>query len=121
MIRHLAAALAAVILAAGATAHATTVFRAPSVPAAALVDLPEPLEKSAPGVDAAGRLRVADVRALEKAAPVSTWHRAAGGFVARLQARSASAQGLRVRLALGTVPGALEVRVQGEGGPVESM
>jgi hypothetical protein len=61
------------------------------------------------------------VRALPKAARIEQWTPVEGGFVTKLRATSEDAQGLRVKLALGAVPGALEIRVQGADGRVESM
>ena len=68
-----------------------------------------------------GRLRVAAVRPLAKAARLDAWTPVAGGFVAKLRASSEQSQGLRVRLDLGTLPGVIEVRVQGTDGRMESM
>src|SRR5258708_8419761 len=68
-----------------------------------------------------GRLRIGDVRGLEKASPIGDWIAVDGGYVSRLRASSAGAAGLRVRLTLGTVPGAIEARVQGSGERIEAM
>ncbi len=113
MFREFAAVLvAAVMVAAPAAAQET--FRAPRLMPVEAVSLPAPAEKSAaPQVDASGLLRVADVRAVEKAETISTWTPAAGGFVARFTATSLGAVGMRVRLDLGAVPGTMEIRAQG--------
>ena len=114
MIRALLAAFSAALIAAAAPAGAQDAFRAPRMAAVEAVSLAAPAEKSvAPRVDAAGRLRVADVRALPKSADAGPWVPIAGGFVSRFRATSDSAEGLRVKLDLGALPGALEVRVQG--------
>ena len=106
------AALAALSLAALVPAQAAPgIFRAPSLPAQ-VVTLGAPAEKSAEPAPR-GLTPLGDVRPLAKAATLSQWSAVAGGFVARLQATSVSAQGLRVRLDLGTMPGAMEIRAQG--------
>ena len=119
----LIATLAAAVLALAVPAAAQDTFRAPRMAAIEAVVLEAPAEKSAaPRIEASGRLRVADVRALPKAAPVTQWTPIAGGFVARLSATSAAAEGLRVKLVLAGMPGAMEVRVQGSGSQrVETM
>ncbi len=123
MVTMLISAAAAALLAAAAPALAQTAFRAPRVAVLEAVSLEAPVQKSAaPRVDAVGRLRVADVRALPKAVDIPAWTPTAGGFVARLRAASDEAQGLRVRLDLGSMPGPVEVRVQGsDPARVESM
>ncbi|MGZ5649649.1 MAG: trypsin-like peptidase domain-containing protein [Usitatibacter sp.] len=116
-------AAVAASLFASANAAAEPDFRAPRLLAAQVVAL-EPLDEAkilAPRVDASGRLRVATVRALPKAARIEAWTPMAGGFVARILATSQGAAGLRVKLELGTVPGAMEVRTQGATGKVETM
>jgi len=96
-------------------------FRAPELVPEAVV-LPAPVEKAAaPATLVGGKLKVGDVRALPKAAPLAQWQPVDGGFVARIRAESQTAQGLRARLDLGELPGAMEVRVRGDTGPVESM
>ena len=70
----------------------------------------------------AGLARVADVRELPKAAHLVQWEGVDGGYVTHLQAQSAAALGLRVRLELGAVPGAMQIRVRGsDPGRVETM
>src|SRR5688572_19097820 len=99
-------------------------FLAPAVPARALADLPAPVgpKQAAMEQDASGRLRVGSVRPLAKAAVADLeWNRIAGGYVARFTARSQSAEGLRVRLELGAVPGIMELRAQGTDGRIEAM
>src|SRR5689334_8899824 len=98
----LAASCAALAFAAPAT------FRAPQV-APQVVALAAPAEKSAPTAKP-GLTRLGDVRPLAKAASLTRWTAVEGGLVARLAATSATAQGLRVRLDLGTMPGAMEIR-----------
>ena len=99
-------------------------FLAPHVPAREVVSFPAPAmaKQAALEEDASGRVRVGSVRPVEKAAVADlAWTRAAGGYVARFVARSASAEGLRVRLDMATMPGAMEVRAQGSDGGVEAM
>ncbi len=79
-----------------------------------------PLPKVAFGPDANGRHQNGLVRALPKSVTLGAWEPVAGGYQARARASSEGAQGIRVRLDLGTLPGAVEVRAQGEG-PVETM
>ena len=110
----LSAILAAAMLAMAAPAAGRDTFRAPRMAPLEAVALEAPAQKAAaPRIEASGLLRVADVRALPKAAPVLQWTPIAGGFVARLTARSDAAEGLRVRLDLRDMPGVMEVRVQG--------
>lgn len=107
-------ALASLLVAASAIAAPVT-FRAPEKGFQS-VTLPAPkAAEIAPAARIGGRLKVGDVRALSKAAAFSRWEAVEGGYVARLRAESVGAQGLRVHLELGTVPGAMEVRVQGSG------
>src|ERR1700694_2593969 len=83
-----------------------------------------PLEEkalTAPEEPPGGRLRVGTVRSLAKSARVDAWTPIPGGYVTKLRASSDQAQGLRVRLDLGTVPGEIEARVQGADGRMESM
>jgi lysyl endopeptidase len=95
-------------------------FRAPHR-APEVISLPAPKALRPPGAEG-GKMRVGDVRALPKARAVTRWEPVAGGYVARLQAESPGALGLRVRLDLGTMPGAIELRVQGsDAGPLETM
>lgn len=120
MIRSLLAACAAALgLAAAMAAHADA-FRAPGLPSSTSISLPPPAEKSASIADD-GRLQIGFVRPLDKAVPLVQWNAADGGYVARFDATSPQAQGIRVKLELGTVPGALEVRAVGSDGVVESM
>ena len=106
--------LAAPALGLAAPALRQDAFRAPRMAAIEAVTLDAPGAKAAvPRVEASGLLRVADVRALPQSAAITQWTPIAGGFVARLHATSDSAEGLRVRLDLGAMPGTMEVRVQG--------
>jgi lysyl endopeptidase len=95
-------------------------FRAPRIEPARLVELPSPADKSA-AVDESGRLRIGSVRVLDKAAPIAQWQPVAGGYVARVHVSSEGAAGIRAKLALGTVPGAIDVRVKGDEDRVEGM
>jgi hypothetical protein len=95
-------------------------FRAAHISPVAAVSLAAPAKAVAIG-DVDGRRRVGDVRTLSKASPVTEWIAVDGGYVARLVARSEQAAGLRVKLALGVVPGVIEARVQGAGERIESM
>lgn len=110
----LIATLTAAMLGMAFPAAGQGIFRAPRMAAIEAVVLEAPAEKSAAmRIEAAGLLRVANVRALPIAAPVIQWTPIAGGFVARLRAASDTAEGLRVKLDLGAMPGTMEVRVQG--------
>ena len=102
---------------------AVVTFRAPALAASQSVTLATPLEKSvaAPSDTAGGRLRVGTVRGLPKSAPVEQWVAIPGGFVARFDASSLEAQGLRVRLDVAGITESLEVRVQGADGPIVPM
>ena len=86
-----------------------------------IVALPAMQTASAPQAERSGRVRVGSVRALAKAAAMPQWVPFGEGFVSRASASSAGALGLRVRLDLGAMPGAMEVRVRGDGDRVESM
>jgi lysyl endopeptidase len=115
------AVAAALALALPAAFAAPLAFRAPAVAPEPVV-LAAPAEKAAaPATLEGGKLKVGDVRALPKAAPITQWQPVEGGFVARIRAESGAARGLRARLDLGTLPGPMEIRVQGDAGPVESM
>ena len=106
-----------------AHADAPATFRAPKLAPVDAVNL-QFLEQKAAAVSEeqpGGRIRVATVRALPKAAAVDAWTPVAGGFVSKLRAASDGALGLRVKLELGTVPGAIEARVQGTDNRIESM
>jgi hypothetical protein len=103
-----------------AQAAAFAAFRAARVTPTDVVALPALAAKAAT-VDPDGRTRVATVRALPKAARIEQWTPVEGGFVARLRATSEEAHGLRVKLELGAVPGAVEIRVQGADGRIETM
>jgi len=82
-----------------------------------------PMAKEAigPSVDARGRHRTGIVRALPKAASLGAWSVEGGAYVARARASSEGAAGLRVRIDLGTMPGAVELRATGTDGRVETM
>lgn len=110
----------AAALALAAPVASATLFRAPDR-APEVLSLPAP-KAMRPAEVEGGKMRVGDVRALEKSAPLTRWEPVQDGFVARLQAESPGALGLRVRLDLGAVPGAIELRVQGsDGGAIETM
>src|SRR5258706_1882095 len=98
-------------------------FRAPEMTSRQLIGLEAPLEKSAAGVEEqpGGRIRVATVRPLPKAASVDEWTAIQGGLVARLDASSLGAEGLRVRLDIADSERAIEVRVQGSHGRIEAL
>lgn len=93
-------------------------FRAPRVAPIDAVSLAAPAEKAvaAREEEPGGRIRVATVRALAKAARLDQWAPVEGGFVAKLRATSGEALGLRVKLDLGALPGPLEIRAQGDDG-----
>ena len=98
-------------------------FRAPSLAATQSIRLEAPLQKSmdAPARPVNGPLRVADVRGLPKSATVEQWVAIPGGFVARFDASSAQAEGLRVRLDVSAITDSLDVRVQGADGVIVPM
>src|SRR5438445_5376764 len=104
-------------------ARAPIAFRAANLAPVDAVSLEAPREKSlAASVEQpGGRLRVADVRSLPKAARVGAWTAIPGGFVTKLRASSDEALGLRVKLELGAITAAIEVRVEGADGRMESM
>lgn len=122
MIRTLPGLALALTLLASGHAAAEIQFRAAGLAPTQVVTL-EPLEEKtpAPVVDGLGRLRVGIVRELEASSPLDAWTPRDGGFVTRLRTTSQGAAGLRVKLALGTVPGTMEVRAQGTDGRVEMM
>src|SRR5947209_756367 len=109
--------------AAPAPAPVARVFRAPNVSAPEVVSLPALQEKAATTApqDPNGPLKVGTVRELPKASTLNSWTRIDGGYVLRLTASAADAEGLRVRLDLGAMPGPFEVRVQGTDGAIETM
>jgi hypothetical protein len=115
------ACLAAAVCIGSSSAFSAERFHAPSLAPSTRVVLQAPAEKRA-GASIAddGRLQIGFARALEKAVPVAHWNAADGGYVARIEATSPEAQGLRVKLDLGTVPGAFEVRAMGSDGAIES-
>ena len=104
---------------------APVTWHAPNRAAIDLVSLPAPSqEKIAAGTaNAPGQpFKVATNQALDNAIAVPQWSAAAGGFVAKVRVASAQAVGIRTRLELGTVPGDIEVRVQGSASNIiESM
>jgi lysyl endopeptidase len=96
-------------------------FHAPGLAASVHVVLEAPREKrSGATIAADGRLQIGFERALDKAVGVAQWNAVDGGHVARIEASSPQAEGLRVKLDLGTVPGAFEVRAMGSDGVVQS-
>ena len=116
-----AAFLAAASLLASSFANAQS-FRAPTLRASLDVALGPTQEKSTGAtLDDHGRLRIGFTRALAKSAGLTSWTVVDGGYVTHVRASSPDARGLRVRLDLGTVPGAMEVRVAGADGLVEAM
>ena len=97
-------------------------FKVPGLPALQSIALAAPLEKAAAAEELpGGRLRVGTVRDLPKAKALEQWTRAGDGFVARLDAASEGAEGLRVKLDVSALDRPLEVRVQGAAGRVEMM
>jgi hypothetical protein len=105
-------------------AAAPASFRAPALVPVDLVTLAAPQQQksvtAAPVVPNAP-LKIGDVRALTRAAPVANWTRVAGGYVAKFRTSSESALGIRMKIELGTVPGSFEVRVQsGDLGRIET-
>lgn len=114
-------AIAASLLACGLAA-AEVQFRAPFLAETEVITLEPIQEKSAaPRVDDFGRVRVGTVRELAKSARLDQWTPMDGGFVTRLRMTSQGALGVRVKLELGTVPGAMELRAQGADGRIETM
>jgi len=96
-------------------------FRAPGLAAVDAVSLPALVAKAATPPNPRGPQRVGSVRELGSPVPVARWVRVAGGWVAKVRATSDGALGLRVRLDLGTMPGAMELRAQGGDGRIETM
>ena len=117
----LSALLAAAFILLPPAADAAERFHAPGLRSSAHIVLDAPVEKrSGAFVADDGRLQVGFVRPLDKSIPLPQWNAADGGFVTRIDATSQGAEGLRVKLELGTVPGAFEVRVRGEDGDVQA-
>jgi hypothetical protein len=117
----LAACLAAATIFAAAPSHAALRFHAPALEPSTHITLAAPAEKrGGASIAPDGRLQVGFERALEKSVAIPQWNAVDGGFVARIDAASAQALGIRVKLALGAVPGTFEVRVMGADGVVES-
>jgi len=117
----LAACVAAAATLAANPVFAVERFHAPSLAPSVRVELPAPGDKrSGATIAADGRLQIGFVRALDKSVSIPHWNAAEGGYVARIEASSPDAQGLRVKLDLGTVPGAFEVRAAGSDGVVQS-
>ena len=96
-------------------------FRVASLPVSQRIALPAPLEKRSAAIDASGRLRVADVRALPKSTSIRQWTQVGSVLVTHLEAVSEEAEGLRVRLDIGAIAAPVEVRVKGSGERVETM
>ena len=101
-------------------------WRAPSLAPDDLVSMPAlNVEKSALVQPAqwGHPLQIGTNRSLDKDVPIDDWRAApAGGYVAKVRVTSEGALGLRLRLDLGTVPGAFELVAQGSGSPrLESM
>jgi hypothetical protein len=86
-----------------------------------IASLPAPEKATAPSIDAQGRLRIASVRALPKAAPVAEWQFINDGFVNTLRASSDGAKGLRVQLQVERRAAPLEIRAMGTDGRVELL
>lgn len=122
MFRPLVAACSAAALLLASGASPAAVFHAPRIAAQATIALEAPAEKrTGATVTDKGLLQIGFVRPLEKSVAIPQWNAADGGYVARVDASSAGAQGLRVKLELGTVPGTMEVRAMGADGVVEAM
>lgn len=97
-------------------------FKVPGLPAMQSITLAAPLEKAAVAQELpGGRLPVGTVRDLPKAKSLEQWTRAGDGVVARLDAASEGAEGLRVKLDVSAIDRPVEVRVQGADGRVEMM
>ena len=105
---------------------APVAWRAPSLAAVDIVSMPALNVQKAALVQPARSghpLQVGINRALELDVPIDDWHPApGGGYVAKVRVTSEGAVGLRLRLDLGTVPGAFDLVAQGSGSPrLESM
>ena len=103
---------------------AIVAWRAPLLAPVDVASMPPPLEKSVtPKSSAAGQpMQIGTDRPLEKSAAVPQWQPVTGGYVAKFRASSEGALGIRLRLELGTVPGAFELVAQGSGSDrLESM
>jgi lysyl endopeptidase len=97
-------------------------FKVPGLPALQAFTLAAPSAKAAaPEEHPGGRLRIGTVRGLPKAGPVEQWTRTHDGLVARFDAASEGAEGLRVKLDVSAIDRPLEVRVSGADGRIEMM
>ena len=98
-------------------------FKVPGLPALQAFTLAAPSAKAAAAAEQlpGGRLRIGTVRGLPKAGPVEQWVRTDDGLVARFDAASEGAEGLRVKLDVSSIGRPLEVRVSGADGRVEMM
>jgi lysyl endopeptidase len=107
------------------TPAAAIAWRAPALVPVDLVSMPPVVQQksSAAITSRIGQpLQVGTNQPLAKAASIVQWTAVAGGFVAKIRVSSEGAVGLRVRLDLGTVPGAFTLVAQGSGDPrLEAM
>jgi hypothetical protein len=95
---------------------ANIAWRAPSLAPIDLVSMPAVVHEKSTILNKIGQpLKVGTDQPLLKAANIVQWSAVPGGFVAKIRASSESAVGLRVRLDLGTVPGAFDLVAQGSG------
>lgn len=103
---------------------AIVAWRAPLLVPVDVASMPPPLEKSVTAKSSASGqpMQIGTDRPLEKSAAVPQWQPVTGGYVAKFRASSDGALGIRLRLELGTVPGAFELVAQGSGSDrLESM
>lgn len=102
---------------------APVTFRSTQLAAGLVVELSAPLEKAASTSESqpGGRLRVGSARSLAKSARVDQWNAWGDGYVTRVDASSAGAEGLRVKLDVSALTQAVEVRAQGADGRIELM
>lgn len=97
-------------------------FKVPGLPALQAFTLAAPSAKAVAAEELpGGRLRIGIVRGLPKAGPVEQWTRTHDGLVARFDAASEGAEGLRVKLDVSAIDRPLEVRVSGADGRIEMM
>lgn len=95
---------------------------AATLPTTLSIVLTAPSEKElAAEVTRPGPVRVGTVRPLAKAAAVSAWVPAPGGYVAKIRAASTGALGLRVRFDLEALAAPLELRVAEPDGTIDRV
>ena len=105
----------AALLAAAIPARAAELFQSPGLAPPEVVHLAAPVGKATtPTIEPNGLLKVGEVRGLPKAAGVPAWNGSPGRYVTRFRVTSETAQGIRARLDLGAMPGAMRLRAWGD-------